>query len=158
MAASYKEDATAGDLDLESLRSLSRDELKARWQAIHKRPPPVRIGRELMIRAIAYEVQVKMHGGLSASTKRRLRELAEAVERDPTFLPPKERMPKPGTRLVREWGGETHTVTILEKRFEYRGKVYDSLSEIARLITGARWSGPRFFGLNGVRTTRIGHG
>jgi hypothetical protein len=143
-------------MDLKALRSLSRDELKAKWQDIHKRPAPVRIGRELMVRAIAYELQVKKHGGLSAATKRKLRELAEAVEKNPKFLPPKERMPRPGTKLVREWGGETHTVTILEKRFEYRGKTYNSLSEVARIITGARWSGPRFFGLNGVRTTRIG--
>jgi hypothetical protein len=103
--------------------------------------------RELMIHAIAYRMQERAHGGLAPALKRLLHGLAAAIEAkgieafDPGIVL------KPGARLVREWAGKTHTVTVLEEGFEYDGERYPSLSKIATRITGAHWSGPRFFGI-----------
>lgn len=142
--------------ELEALDELPREELLARWREIHGRAAPAKIGRSLLILAIAYELQAKRLGGLPAATKRELLTIAGSIDKDPTYLPPKQQPPRPGTRLIREWGGETHVVTVLESKFEYRGQLHDSLSAIARLITGTQWSGPTFFGLKpGARTKRV---
>jgi hypothetical protein len=95
---------------------------------------------------LAYEVQAKLLGGLSAATRKRLRRLAERRADSGHAARAAPRL-KPGTRLLREWQGETHHVTVLEEGFDYRGERHASLSVIARLITGTRWSGPLFFGL-----------
>ncbi len=142
--------------DLDALDAMSREELLDRWREIHGRAAPVRIGRSLLIHSITYELQAKRLGGLSAATKRELLAIAASIDKDPVYLPPKQQPPRPGTRLIREWGGETHVVTVLERKFEYRGQLHDSLSAIARLITGTQWSGPTFFGLKqGARVKRI---
>jgi hypothetical protein len=88
---------------------------------------------------LAFELQAAVHGGLSPELKQRLRAKSGTAAKEPT-LPP-------GTRIVREWRGERHVINVTQDGFEHRGTVYDSLSEIARSITGTRWSGPRFFGL-----------
>ena len=93
-----------------------------------------------MIRAVAYKMQERALGGLSAATRRRLCGQEPAPVR-------RSRKVKPGTVLVREWHGIGHQVTIIEQGVLYRGERYRSLSEVARLITGARWLGPRFFGV-----------
>jgi len=93
-----------------------------------------------MIRAVAYKMQERALGGLSAATRRRLSGQEPAPVR-------RRRALSPGTVLIREWHGVGHQVTIIEKGVLYRGKRYRSMSEVARLITGARWSGPRFFGV-----------
>jgi hypothetical protein len=95
-----------------------------------------------MIRAVAYKMQERVYGGLSASTRRALADKSPTAT---TVAPPEAR---PGTVLLREWHGVTHQVTVLEGGVLYRGKRHRSLSEVARLITGSRWSGPTFFGLN----------
>ncbi|HEV2464484.1 MAG TPA: DUF2924 domain-containing protein, partial [Acidobacteriaceae bacterium] len=82
--------------------------------------------------------------------KRRLRELADSFKSEPKRASAKlaaQFRIKPGTRLIRQWQGETHHVTVCDQGFEYNGQKYSSLSEIARLITGTRWSGPLFFGI-----------
>jgi hypothetical protein len=99
---------------------------------------------------LAYKLQEQAYGGLKPQVKRRLRELAVRFAADPRQDVAKLATPariKPGTRLIREWQGESHHVTVSERGFEYQGRVYASLSEIARHITGTRWSGPLFFGL-----------
>jgi hypothetical protein len=150
---------SALEAELAALGTLPRKQLLERWRALHGREPPVRIGRGLLIHAIAYELQVRHCGGLSAAAKRELQAIAGSIGKDPKYLPPRESPPRPGTRLIREWGGETHTVTVLEERFEYRGQLFDSLSAIARHITGAHWSGPTFFGLKpGARTKKVREG
>ena len=94
---------------------------------------------------LAYRIQEKAYGGLKPATQRRLSQLAESFE---DGAPPKEmERVKPGTRLLREWRGQTHEVIATERGFQYRGQLHPSLSEIARHITGTRWSGPVFFGL-----------
>lgn len=140
---------------LERLSTRSLPELHNAWRRWHRRPPPARLSRDLLIRAIAYRMQETASGGLS---KRLLRRLAQ-IEGDrggsgsPRFLPPIAL--KPGTRLVREWRGITHTVLIHRDGVEWRGQRWRSLSVVAREITGAHWSGPRFFGLT---SGRVGDG
>ena len=133
---------------LEGLADLTIPELKNRWRQLHKSEPPKRLSRELLTRAIAYKMQEKAIGGLKTATKRRLAAMvAEYEQRGKVRLPSKP-FAKPGTRLVRQWHRKTHSVTVLDKGFEYDGEHYRSLSAIAREITGVRWSGPRFFGIS----------
>ncbi len=135
---------------LAELETLSTPELRARWEQAFKRPTPKRASHDLLLRTLAYHVQEQAEGGLNKVTRRRLAKLAgsNGENRQP-ISSPNLRL-KPGSRLIREWRGEVHRVTVLEKGFDWRGDRYASMSQIARAITGARWSGPRFFGL---RTT-----
>jgi Protein of unknown function (DUF2924) len=130
--------------ELRRLTRLSRHSLAERWDALFGVQPPPRTSRALMIRAVAYKMQERAFGGLPATTRRLLTGLA----RTPSALP---RRLAPGTVFLREWRGTTHQVTLLENGVLYRGDRYCSLSEVARLITGSRWSGPLFFGLKGKK-------
>ena len=125
---------------LAELTQLGRDSLTEQWAAIFGTAPPPRTSRPLMIRAVAYKMQERMFGGLPASTRRML--LGESVT-----APSRSRQVSPGTVLLREWQGATHQVIVGEDGVLYRGQRYRSLSKVARLITGSRWSGPAFFGL-----------
>jgi DUF2924 family protein len=99
------------------------------------------------MRSLAYRIQERAQGALRAATRRHFKKLAEQFQ-EGAAPPAFNTAPlKPGTRLIREWRGETHEVSVVEDGFTYRGSRYQSLSEIARLITGTRWSGPLFFGL-----------
>jgi hypothetical protein len=101
----------------------------------------------LLVRLLAYRIQEKAYSGLKPETRNQLRVLARKFATNPkTALSNAQRI-KPGTRLVRTWGGKSHQVTVLGNSFEYAGIRYSSLSKIARVITGTRWSGPLFFGL-----------
>jgi hypothetical protein len=99
-----------------------------------------------MIRALANKLQERAHGGPSRSLKRRLHALAGEFEKGSLSLDPGVVL-KTGARLVRQWRGHAHTVLVIEDGFEYEGQRYRSLTMIAARITGAHWSGPRFFGL-----------
>jgi hypothetical protein len=98
-----------------------------------------------MRRRIAYALQVQAYGGLKPETKRRLRELHKAFTADPGYTPLPNDGLKPGTMLTREWKGVTYRVGVMDEGFEHKGQRYKSLSEIAGLITGTKWSGPVFF-------------
>ncbi len=130
--------------ELAAIPGMSRAELLQRWSAIYRRPPPKGISQRLLQLAIAYDLQAKAFGGLRTPTRNKLRQpLAELGAKPPLA---RARCPlSPGSRLVREWHGRTYSVEIVEGGYLYEGRRYRSLSEIARLITGARWSGPRFF-------------
>ena len=135
------------DRKIAELQALDVPSLRALWEEAYGRPPPPRLSRDLLLRAMAYHAQEQACGGLSKAARKRLSRFAEA-KGDRSALPkPTPLRLKPGTRLLREWRGEVHQVTVLEDGFEHRGSRYTSLSQIAREITGARWSGPRFFGL-----------
>lgn len=127
----------------------SRHDLVEAWIKTYERSPPKGLSTRLLIYAYHYNCQVKEYGGLKKSTLRQLRQNLPAASRPTNFdvRTPVIVKPATGTRLVREWRGRTHMVDIEESSFVYRGKSYRSLSAIARAITGARWSGPRFFGL-----------
>jgi hypothetical protein len=125
---------------------LSLADLRLEWRRLYRAAPP-RLSRDLMMRAIAYRLQEIAHGGPSKATQRRLATLTTEFEAGGRIAPPSGPRVKPGSRLVREWHGRTHTVCVTDDGFEFQGKGYRSLTKIAFDITGAQWSGPRFFGL-----------
>lgn len=130
-----------------ALNDLPTNILRKRWSRVFHQPCPKGLSRDLVIRALAYHTQEQAQGGLTARDKRQLATLAKkpaTKDGDGSTVPASL---KPGTRLIREWRAQTYTVTVLEGGFDHKGQRYNSLSEVARKITGARWSGPRFFGL-----------
>ena len=135
------------DDEIGALPELPTHELRIAWRRLYRSEPPRCLSRDLLIRAIAYRMQERAHGGLAPATKRRLRSLAAEIEAKGTQVFDPGIVLKPGSRLVREWAGKTHTAIVLEDGFEYDGERYPSLSKIAARITGAHWSGPRFFGI-----------
>ncbi len=131
--------ATLADLDAVGLR--------AEWRRLYRSHPPLHIRRDLLVLAIAWKLQEKLYGGLTAAQKRRLAGIAEELRKNGDLSAGPAIRLKPGLWLVREWRGETHTVLVIEDGFEWNGQRRRSLSAIAREITGTRWSGPLFFGL-----------
>jgi hypothetical protein len=105
------------------------------------------LSRDLIIRGLADKLQQRVHGAPSRAVQRRLQVLAGEFEKGVRSLDPGI-VPKTGATLVRQWGGHTHSVIVRENGFEYQGQRYRSLTVIAERITGAHWSGPRFFGLS----------
>jgi hypothetical protein len=131
---------------LEALCDLTPDELRKEWRRLYRTEPP-RLSRDLLVRAIAYRIQELRYGGLSKATRRKLASLVEARDSGAEIAKEGAQRIKAGARLIREWNGRTHTVMVEQDGFSYAGQNYRSLSAVARDITGARWSGPRFFGL-----------
>jgi hypothetical protein len=133
--------------NIESLNDLDGATLKALWVERFGCAPPLRARKSLLVDCLAYRIQEQAFGGLALSIRTRLKKLAndvaEGKKPDLLFRP----TIKPGTRLIRSWGGQTHEVQVLDDGFTYRDRRYSNLSEIARVITGSRWSGPLFFGL-----------
>ncbi|MDF2367761.1 DUF2924 domain-containing protein [Sneathiella sp.] len=129
--------------------TLARPELMKAWSLAYGGPPSKNISTRLLRLACDYNRQAKEYGGIRKSTLRELRKYVPAPYKTGPIIetPTATTKPVPGTRLVREWRGNTHMVDIEENGFVYQGKSYRSLSAIARTITGARWSGPRFFGV-----------
>jgi Protein of unknown function (DUF2924) len=130
-----------------ALTALTAPQLRTEWRRLYRYNPP-RLSRDLLVRTIAYRMQELAFGGLSKRTQRRLVALTKELQTNGGIAPDAGPRVRPGARLVREWRGRTHTVVVTEEGFEYAGKTYSSLSKIAQTITGAHWSGPRFFGLN----------
>jgi hypothetical protein len=115
------------------------------WEAIFGSPPPAYLSVSFMQKAISYERQCNRAGGLSAATRRTLKQIAkgdEVATATPSRL-------CAGARLVREWNGRSYHVDVVEGGFRMDGRIWPSLSAIAKHITGTTWSGPRFFGLTG---------
>jgi hypothetical protein len=139
-------DPAAIEAEVQRLRSTPIVELRALWRAKFKSDPPKAFGPDLLRRSIAYKVQEDAYGGLDRATTRLLKQLMEQFAKSGGRIVLPRRI-KPGSVLIREWKGERHQVTVLEVGFSYQGKPYESLSQIARLITGTRWNGPKFFGL-----------
>jgi hypothetical protein len=140
-------DKGAIERELDRIRLLGLEELRREWQLLHRSDPP-RISRDLLALAISYRRQEIEHGGLRKSTRRKLQTIAKSLGTTGRVGPTSTLSLKPGVRIVREWHGGTHTVTVTEDGFEYAGASYPSLTKIAKKITGAHWSGPRFFGLS----------
>jgi len=109
--------------------------------------PPKAFGPDLLRRSIAQRIQEKAYGGLSRPAQRLLDQMIKAFAARPNGKIVVPRRIKPGSVLVREWKGKSHRVTVLADGFVYDGKSFGNLSEIAGIITGTRWNGPRFFGL-----------
>ena len=130
---------------LTALATMSLAQLAAEWQRVLKSPAPA-MTPDLLRRGIAYRLQEQVHGGLRPSVIRELERIGGQSDRTAPVAVAGMHI-KPGTRLVRDWGGATHHVLVDEQGFSYRDQRYSSLSEIASTITGTKWSGPRFFGL-----------
>jgi hypothetical protein len=135
------------DVEIAALQGAATHDLRIAWRRLYRGEPPRRMIRDLLIRAIAYRMQERVHGGLAPATKRRLHSLVAEIEAKGTEAFDPGIVLKPGARLVREWAGHVHTVLVLEEGFDYDDERYPSLSKIAARITGAHWSGPRFFGI-----------
>ena len=133
---------------LAALTDMKPPALRDEWVRVYRSAPPAAFGPDLLARALAYTLQEKSGGRLPGNIVREIRrgviELGAA-----SVSPDRPRPLQSGTRLSREWHGRTHHVHLVERGFEYRDEHYRSLTAIARQITGARWSGPRFFGLTG---------
>lgn len=130
-------------IDLAALENMNRTSLLEIWSKHLDGSPPKRLSSPFLRRILAFEAQTKATGGLSKPFRKKLdHHISCNGNRKSTKL-------KPGGRLLREWNGTTHVVDVVEDGFLWQGERYRSLSAIARTITGAHWSGPRFFGLNG---------
>jgi hypothetical protein len=130
--------------EIAELEALDRSALLHRWQSAFGRDAPPRLSQPLMEKAIAYDLQVKAYGGLSARTIRALKAAAKLAA-----VPASRRPPSRGARLIREWNGVLHEVEVLEDGYLWHGQRHRSLSAIALAITGTKWSGPRFFAIRG---------
>jgi hypothetical protein len=133
------------DRQIGELLDRSTPELRLGWRQLHRTGPPPGLSRDLLIRALAQQLQERAAGGTSRALRRRLRSLAGEFEKKSSFDP--GIVPRTGTTLVRQWHGHVHTVLVREDGFEYEGQHYRTLTVIAQRITGVHWSGPRFFGL-----------
>ena len=138
-------------LSIEDLPAMSAAQLRAAWRDQYRKPAPD-IGPDLLRRGLAWRIQARINGGLTASTRKAIEKAQEQLARTGSVASPRDIAIKPGTRLVREWHGKTYHVLVLDNGFEHEGRHYESLSQIARAITGAHWSGPRFFGLKRKRS------
>ena len=141
---------------LDRLGELKPAELRERWRILFGAEPPPKLRASLLSQAVAYRLQEKALGGLRPATRRLLERIADAIAaRRKVSMPPEKVRASAGTVLIREWHGKQHQVTALKEGFLYRAKRFRSLSQIARAITGSRWSGPLFFGLKSSRKERI---
>ena len=130
------------------LKTMSIRQLKQKWRDLFETEPPA-YNRRFIEHRLAYRIQELAYGGLKPETLKRLRELGEQLDGgDPSNRRRHHQdRPMPGTRLIREWQGVDHCVTVRDSDFEYQGRPYQSLSAVARAITGTRWNGWLFFGL-----------
>jgi Protein of unknown function (DUF2924) len=142
---------------LDRIRSLGLEELRLEWRRLYHSDAP-RISRDLLILGLGYRLQEIEKGGLGKATRRKLQTIAKALRTTGRVGATPSLSLKPGARLVREWHGRTHTVTVTDDGFEYAGASYASLTRVAKKITGAHWSGPRFFGLPAAATERPSNG
>ena len=135
------------EAEIARLPDLGHDELRRRWKLLFGHSAPKSLRRRFMARAIAYQMQVAAYGGLSTATKRRLREIANAISNGDRTGAFSGVQIKPGTQLIRQWQNTTHTVMVLDEGFALDGRTYKSLSAIAKAITGTNWNGYAFFGI-----------
>ncbi|WAT19249.1 DUF2924 domain-containing protein [Aurantiacibacter sp. MUD11] len=140
-------------LSIEELEAMSPPQLRAAWREQFRKPAPA-IGPALLCRGLSWQIQARVHGGIPTSTSKAINRACSLLEQTGSVMSERHLTIKPGTRLVREWHGKTYHVLVLDEGFEHEGRRYESLSHIARAITGAHWSGPRFFGLRSRSTTR----
>jgi hypothetical protein len=135
------------DAELDRLVTMPIAQLRIRYRDVLRADPPSAFGPDLLRRSIAYRIQEKAYGGMSRPARRILEQLIKAFSTQPDAKLVLPRRIKPGSVLVRNWKQKSYRVTVMAEGFAYEGRTFSSLSEIAVLITGTRWNGPRFFGL-----------
>ena len=138
---------TFGWIDaVEVITAMPASQIILEWERVHGVPAPT-IAPSLLARDLAHRTQVAAAGGINKRLERRLDSLAESSGGNDAAQAGGRKALGHGTQILREWGGQTHRVTVEDEgRYHYNGQTWSSLSAIARSITGARWSGPRFFG------------
>ena len=134
---------------MSELSELDRSGLRVAWQKVFDNAPPHFLSMLFMRKALIWDMQCNIYGGVPANLKRALKSVADG--KTPRAVPAPAL--RPGTQLVREWNGRRHQVDVTKDGFRYNGDSHKSLSAIALLITGTIWSGPRFFGLTRVTGT-----
>ena len=145
-------DDAALEAEIALLPDLDIAELRARWKKLFGNPAPKSLRRKFLAKAVAYQMRVEVFGGLSPVVRRRLREIADAVRRGDVDAVLGSPGIKRGTQMIRQWKDKTLTVTALDDGFEFEGRIFSSLSAIAKAITGTNWNGYAFFGIK--RTVR----
>jgi Protein of unknown function (DUF2924) len=148
-------DITEVERQIAGLTNRPTPALRVAWRQLHRIGPPLGLSRDLLIRALAHQLQEQSYGGVSRALRRRLQSLAGA-SKEATMAVDPGLLLKAGTTLVRQWRGHTHTVLVRQDGFEHEGQRYRSLTAIAERITEAHWSGPRFFGLTKRAGTSVG--
>jgi hypothetical protein len=146
-SSSNKPADPAVEAELDRLAVMPIAQLRVRYREVFRCDPPKALGPDLLRRSIAHRIHEKAYGGLSRSAQRLLDQMMKAFAAKPDGKIVLPRRIKPGSVLVREWKGKSHRVMVLADGFAHDGETYTNLSEIAVLITGTRWNGPRFFGL-----------
>jgi hypothetical protein len=151
---------TALSEQIAGLPAMSKPELLTVWGENFREAPPASLRKDLMVPILAYRIQEREYGGLANTTPKKLREIAKSIEPGKQAQGKRSSGLGHGTRLVRSWRGEVHEVEVSNGSFTYRGKQFSNLSQIAREITGTRWSGPLFFGTKELtcRPHGSGHG
>ena len=124
---------------ISEIEDFGRSDCLERWRTVFGRPSPKHLSQPLMKKVLTWDLQTKALGGVSTKTERRLKQIAAGKS--------VAVVAKPGSHLVREWNGRSYQVEVTEDGYVMDGKSWRSLSAIARHITGAHWSGPRFFGV-----------
>jgi hypothetical protein len=137
---------------LTELLELNKAALDELWKQLFDTASSRKLRRDLMIPILAHRLQEQAFGSLKPAARTRLRQLSRAFETDSDAAISPAPQLRPGTRLVRQWRDQVHLVNVEANFYEYQGARYKSLSEIARLITGTRWSGPLFFGIKNEQT------
>lgn len=145
MAYHYKKDLEA--LLNELVHCDDRKRFIKLWPEFYEQPIPKNLSSKLLKLAIIYRIKEKLYGGLKPAIRKYLFQLAKANNKGAQLKLPVKSILKPGSHLIRQWRGETYQVKMVDNGYEYEGKVYKSLSEIARNITGIHLNGPKFFGL-----------
>jgi len=131
------------DAQVEEIEAMAREELLALWSETLGAAPPRHLSAPFLRRILAFEIQARRGGGLTAALRKRIDANGAKGGRDGRARP------KPGARLIREWNGVSHVVDVAEDGYLWRGERHRSLTAISKAITGTHWSGPRFFGLTG---------
>ena len=135
------------EIELTKLVHMPIKDLRDTWKERLENEPPAIRSREVMVRLLAWRLQAYALGGLDLPSERKLSEIADVLERTGTYEPKQRRDLSPGVVVTREWKGVVHRGAVTTGGFECDGRRLKSLSDVARTITGTRWSGPRFFGL-----------
>jgi hypothetical protein len=148
LTALYAENMMTGKLaeQIQRLPKLRRNELVSIWNDNFQTLPPKTLRKELMVSLLSYRIQERLHGGLSLQARRRLKQIASGLPKGPRSTR-QAVAPQEGTRILRQWRGEMYEVRCTDDGLFYRGERYSSLSKIAFVITGTKWSGPAFFGV-----------
>jgi hypothetical protein len=137
---------TALEQQLAELPGMSPAQLRAKWRECWRKPAPD-IGPDLLRRGIAWKIQSRVYGDVPSHIKRGLERAADRLRRGEELISSSRPSLKPGTRLVRQWQRRVHHVLVLDDGYEFEGRRFTSLTQVAAAITGTHWSGPSFFGL-----------